>query len=138
MAVDYLQLVQGRTDGNREQEVSSVSRGLKRASKELGVPVVALAQINRGVEKRGKDARPMLSDLRESGAIEQDADNIIFVHRPGYYDRENDAIQSLAEIIIAKQRNGPTGIVRLRWNAQGTTFQNPHPGEFDQFGEDDE
>ncbi|HMI84243.1 MAG TPA: replicative DNA helicase [Polyangiaceae bacterium] len=123
--VDYLQLMSGHQyTSSREQEISEISRGLKRLSKELRVPVIALSQLNRAVETRGsKDKRPQLSDLRESGAIEQDADNIIFIFRDDYYEAESEQ-RGIAELIIAKQRNGPTGKVKVRFEAAYTRFDN--------------
>jgi len=109
---------------NRTQEVSSVSRGLKALAKELKVPVVAAAQLSRSNEQRTGDKRPMLSDLRESGSIEQDADVVCFIHREEYYDRENEDLKGKAEIIIAKQRNGPTGTVHLAYLSDYTRFEN--------------
>jgi replicative DNA helicase len=129
--VDYLQLMTGtNTTGkkgfeNRTQEVSSISRGLKALDKEMKVPVVALSQLSRGSEQRTGDKKPLLSDLRESGSIEQDADVVAFIHREEYYDRENEDLKGKAEIIIAKQRNGPTGIVNLLYLADFTLFANP-------------
>lgn len=123
IVVDYLQLMkteQSRTS-NREQEVSALSRGLKVLAKEMGVPVVALSQLSRKVEERS-NKRPMLSDLRESGAIEQDADLVIFFFRPGYYDPDDRSLAGIAEAIIAKQRSGPTGTARLRFDAASTRF----------------
>jgi replicative DNA helicase len=130
IVIDYLQLMTGSSTSsqkkfeNRTQEVSSISRGLKALAKELGVPVVALSQLSRGSEQRTGDKKPLLSDLRESGSIEQDADVVAFIHREEYYDRENEAIKGQAEIIIAKQRNGPTGSIKLAYIADYTTFAN--------------
>jgi len=129
IVIDYLQLMTGTKTGskgfeNRTQEVSSISRGLKALAKELGVPVVALSQLSRGSEQRTGDKKPLLSDLRESGSIEQDADVVAFIHREEYYDRENEDLKGKAEIIIAKQRNGPTGSARLAYLADFTRFEN--------------
>lgn len=123
VVVDYLQLLNSTSKraSNREQEIADIARGLKNLAKEINAPVVSLAQLNRAVEARATK-RPMLSDLRESGSIEQDADNVLFIHRPGYYD--NTEPQDLAEIIIAKQRGGPTGIVNLKWCPELTKFSN--------------
>jgi replicative DNA helicase len=129
IVIDYLQLMTGPKSGgkgseNRTQEVSAISRGLKALAKELGVPVIALSQLSRGSEQRTGDKKPLLSDLRESGSIEQDADVVAFIHREEYYDRENEDIKGQAEIIIAKQRNGPTGTVKLAYLSDFTRFEN--------------
>jgi len=129
--IDYLQLMSGMSDGksfNREQEISNISRSLKTIAKELDIPVIALSQLSRAVETRGGNKRPMLSDLRESGAIEQDADLVLFLYRPEYYgmDELDDGTPSkgLAEVIIAKHRNGPTGSVITRFVGQYAKFVN--------------
>jgi replicative DNA helicase len=132
--IDYLQLMKGR-DGvqSREQEISEISRGLKGLAKELEVPVIALSQLNRAVETRSeKSKRPLISDLRESGAIEQDADNIVFIYRDDYYNREDSAEPNVAELIIAKQRNGPTGTAKVRFDRQWTRFDNLAEGEYEE------
>ena len=138
IVVDYLQLMSatlpssGRKNyENRTQEVSAISRGLKALSKELDVPVVALSQLSRASERRGDDKRPLLSDLRESGSIEQDADVVAFIHRESYYNRDeeqSDADRAKSEIILAKQRNGPTGTVQLNFISRFTRFDNPDSG----------
>jgi len=130
IVIDYLQLMTGsagssqRKFENRTQEVSSISRGLKALAKELNVPVVALSQLSRGSEQRTGDKKPLLSDLRESGSIEQDADVVAFIHREEYYNREDEDLKGKAEIIIAKQRNGPTGSVQLAYLSDFTRFEN--------------
>src|SRR5205814_4172166 len=133
VVVDYLQLMRsGTRTESREQEISEISRSLKGLAKELKLPVIALSQLNRAVETRGtKDKRPQLSDLRESGAIEQDADNIIFIFRDDYYEADSDQ-RGIAELIVAKQRNGPTGKVKVRFEAAYTRFDNLAPGDYDQ------
>ena len=135
--VDYLQLMRGSPNAaSREQEISEISRGLKALSKELHVPVIALSQLNRAVETRStKDKRPQLSDLRESGAIEQDADMIQFIYRPEYYIADKDSAEAqkykgYAEIIIAKQRNGPTGRVPVTFIDDYTKFENRSKDEW--------
>jgi len=124
--VDYLQLMRGDSAGNREQEIASISRALKGIAKELAVPVLALSQLSRGVETRGGDKRPQLSDLRESGSIEQDADIVMFLYRPEYYkitvDEEGLPTTNMAEVIIAKHRNGSTGTVKLKFIGKYTKF----------------
>ena len=119
--IDYLQLMTGPGE-SRQQEISNISRSLKALARELSVPVVALSQLSRQVEQR-PDHRPMMSDLRESGAIEQDADVVMFIYRDDYYNKDTD-LKGISEIIIAKQRNGPIGTVELAWLPQYTKFAN--------------
>lgn len=136
--IDYLQLMNasGMNYGSREQEVSMISRSLKGLAKELNIPIIALSQLNRGVEARtgSEGKRPQLSDLRESGAIEQDADMVCFIHRPEYYkifeDDKGNSLIGLAEIIIAKHRNGATGDVQLRFKNEFARFQNVEEDDF--------
>ncbi|OLC06262.1 MAG: hypothetical protein AUH46_00595 [Gemmatimonadetes bacterium 13_1_40CM_70_15] len=131
IVVDYLQLMQGPSDAeNRQQEISYISRALKALAKELDVPVVALSQLSRAPEQRGGEhRRPQLSDLRESGAIEQDADVVCFIYRQELYDgpvdpKTNESIEGLAELIVGKQRNGPTGTLKLYFKKEYTRFDN--------------
>jgi replicative DNA helicase len=135
VVVDYMQLMSatlpsagGKRYENRTQEVSAISRGLKALAKELNVPVVALSQLSRASERRGEDKRPFLSDLRESGSIEQDADVVAFIHRESYYNRGEEMSKdekAESEIIVAKQRNGPVGTVDLYFISRYTRFENP-------------
>ncbi|MFL6748662.1 MAG: DnaB-like helicase C-terminal domain-containing protein, partial [Sphingomicrobium sp.] len=148
VVVDYLQLLQGtgkNSNDNRVQEISEISRGLKQLAKELDVPVLALSQLSRAVEQR-EDKKPQLSDLRESGSIEQDADMVWFVFRPDYYvaakqpaddhpdfaawQEEMQRVYGTAELIVAKQRHGATGKVRLRFDAKITRFSDPSDGDY--------
>ena len=125
VVIDYLQLVQGsskRSQGSREQEISEISRSLKILAKEINVPVIALSQLSRAPEQR-PDHRPMLSDLRESGAIEQDADIVMFLYRDDYYNEDSED-KGLAEVIVAKHRAGSTGTVKLVWLGNYTKFAN--------------
>lgn len=132
--IDYLQLMSlssenDRGRGNREQEISNISRSLKALAKELNIPVIALSQLSRAVETRGGSKKPILSDLRESGAIEQDADLVIFIYRPEYYkmdvDEEGNSTKGIAEIDIAKHRNGSLGTVKLRFINNYAKFVDP-------------
>lgn len=121
LIIDYLQLMQGgRRSENRQQEISEISRSLKSLARELEIPILALSQLSRAVEQT-QDKRPSLSHLRESGALEQDADVVLFIHRPDYYDRESEQ-QGIAEIIVAKHRHGPTGSAELAFAAEYTRF----------------
>lgn len=144
LIIDYLQLMSGGGDkqsGNREQEISMISRSLKSIAKELNIPVLALSQLSRAVETRGGDKRPQLSDLRESGSIEQDADMVQFIHRPDYYglteDEEGNSTQGVANIIIAKHRNGSVCDVQLKFIAQLAKFGDLEAGGND-FGDYDD
>ncbi len=142
LIIDYLQLMSGSGDtkGNREQEISMISRSLKSIAKELSIPVLALSQLSRAVETRGGDKRPQLSDLRESGSIEQDADMVQFIHRAEYYglteDEDGNSTQGMATIIIAKHRNGSVGDVKLKFVNQLAKFQDFEQGTND-FGDFD-
>ncbi len=138
IVIDYLQLMTGPPElrGMREQEVANISRSLKSIAKELNIPIIALSQLSRAVETRGGNKRPQLSDLRESGAIEQDADIVIFIHRPDYYGMEDDnTTKGLAEIIIAKHRNGSTGDVKMKFRASEVRFVDVDEIEYDDFEE---
>ncbi len=125
VVVDYLQLMRSPEHAeNRVQEISDISRSLKALARELEIPVVALSQLSRASEQRGGERKPILSDLRDSGAIEQDADLVIFIHRPEYYDREDESKRGMAEIMLSKNRNGPTGDIQLRFSREYTRFDN--------------
>ena len=120
MIIDYLQLMQGGHAENRQQEISEISRGLKGLARELDIPIIALSQLSRSVELRA-EKKPQLSDLRESGSLEQDADIVMFLYREEYYNREADN-ENIAELIIAKNRNGPTTSIRLQFNKEIMRF----------------
>ncbi|MGB9258204.1 MAG: DnaB-like helicase C-terminal domain-containing protein, partial [Candidatus Korobacteraceae bacterium] len=127
--VDYLQLMSavpigGKRFENRTQEVSAISRGLKGLAKELKVPVIALSQLSRAPESRGGDHRPQLADLRESGSIEQDADVVAFIFREEVYKKDDPDLEGMAELIIAKQRNGPTDTIKMAFVKRYTRFEN--------------
>lgn len=129
VVIDYLQLMSGSKGGggteNRQQEISTISRGLKGLAREMEVPIIVLSQLSRAVEQR-PNHRPMLSDLRESGAIEQDADIVMFIYRDEYYNKETDQ-QGIAEIIVGKQRNGPVGTVKLQFHSAHVRFNDLAP-----------
>ena len=132
--IDYLQLMSGNgKSDSRQQEISDISRSLKALARELQVPVLALSQLSRAVEQR-PDHRPMLSDLRESGAIEQDADVVMFIYRDDYYNKDTQ-MKGIAEIIIAKQRNGPIGTVNLVWLPEFTKFANMEKNDYRNYSE---
>ena len=140
IVIDYLQLMVGSGDnrsGNREQEISAISRALKSIAKELNVPVIALSQLSRAVETRGGTKKPMLSDLRESGSIEQDADMVLFIYRPEYYgfdvDEEGNNTKGTAEIIIAKHRNGAVGSVKLKYIGEFVKFADMDANDYGSF-----
>jgi replicative DNA helicase len=128
IVVDYIQMMRGsaRTE-SRQQEIADISRSLKALAKDLRVPVIALSQLSRKTEEKGREGKPQLSDLRESGAIEQDADVVIFIYREGYYKREDPDMEKKATIIIGKQRNGPTGEISLVFEREYTRFENQAP-----------
>jgi replicative DNA helicase len=138
LIVDYLQLMSavpigGKRFENRTQEVSAISRGLKALAKELKVPVVALSQLSRAPESRGGDHRPQLSDLRESGSIDQDADVVAFIFREEVYKKDDPDLDGIAELIVAKQRNGPTDMIKMAFIKRYTRFENlAKEGEFSQ------
>ncbi|MGB7556755.1 MAG: replicative DNA helicase, partial [Candidatus Korobacteraceae bacterium] len=138
LIVDYLQLMSavpigGKRFENRTQEVSAISRGLKALAKELKVPVIALSQLSRAPESRGGDHRPQLSDLRESGSIEQDADVVAFIFREEVYKKDDPDLDGIAELIVAKQRNGPTDMIKMAFIKRYTRFENlAKEGEFGQ------
>lgn len=137
VVVDYLQLMRGRGNAERrEQEISEISRSLKGLAKELRVPVIALSQLNRGVETRGGNKKPTLADLRESGAIEQDADVIIFLYRDEVYNKDNPDNRNKAEIIVAKQRNGPTDTLTLSFLSHCTRFMDYTDRQFHDIEDD--
>ena len=140
--IDYLQLmtVGKETRGNREQEISTISRSLKSIAKELNIPIIALSQLSRSVETRGGEKKPQLSDLRESGAIEQDADMVLFLHRPEYYgmteDADGNSTIGIANVIISKHRNGKVGEIQLKFIQHLAKFGNLDTGDYSGFGMD--
>ncbi len=133
--VDYMQLVKGPPSQTREQEVASISRALKSIAMELNVPVISLSQLSRQPERRGQNAKPVLSDLRESGAIEQDADFVVFIHRPDRWKKDSVSPAEKAELIIAKQRNGPTGTINLEFSRMYARFDNLEEMEMEEMEE---
>ena len=139
--IDYLQLMSGGGDhkGNREQEVSAISRGLKALAKELNVPVIALSQLSRAVESRGGTKKPMLSDLRESGSIEQDADMVMFIYRGEYYqileDEEGESLKGIGEIVVAKNRHGALETIKLRFINEFAKFADLDDMDFENLPE---
>ncbi|MCX5783292.1 MAG: DnaB-like helicase C-terminal domain-containing protein, partial [Elusimicrobia bacterium] len=136
--IDYLQLVQapGRKNDNRQQEVSEISRRLKELARNLSVPVIALSQLNRRSEEKSREGnRPQLSDLRESGSLEQDADIVALIHREEFYKREDPSLKGQAKLILAKQRNGPTGEIDLIFLSESTRFADPAPKSLEKTGE---
>jgi replicative DNA helicase len=136
IVIDYIQLMSGNSGisgENRATEISEISRSLKSLAKELQCPVIALSQLNRGLEQR-PNKRPIMSDLRESGAIEQDADVILFIYRDEVYHPETSPEKGIAEIIVAKQRNGPIGTIKMSWQGQFTKFDNLAHGQVQSSG----
>jgi replicative DNA helicase len=128
IVVDYLQLMATAGEENRATELGEITRGLKNMGKEMGCPVIALSQLSRAVEQRG-DKRPMMSDLRESGAIEQDADVIMFLYRDEYYNKDSKE-PGVAEVIMSKQRSGPTGTIKMAFVKELTKFESLASGDF--------
>jgi len=140
IVIDYIQLMSAGSDkGNREQEISTISRSLKALAKELNIPIITLSQLNRSVETRGGSKRPQLSDLRESGAIEQDADMVMFIYRPEYYkidvDEEGNSTAGMAELIIAKHRNGALADVKMQFVGQYAKFLDYEGPTMDSYGD---
>jgi replicative DNA helicase len=132
VVLDYLQLMSRDRGHSTEDEVAQLSRGQKILAKDLGVPVIAISQLNRKCEERGKDKRPVLADLRSSGAIEQDADGVVFIYRDEFYHPDTTEARGLAELILAKQRNGPTGKAMVRYSGYCTRFDNLAHGEYEE------